>query len=263
MDVDATKKSLEQLVEEINLLSPQQIRFHQQAKVKRNMAIKGANGTLYIHPTTTAYNICLYGKTLEVEMYPFMLSLSGKECTGYAQSKKREPFWRVDDFRIVRKAVFRYAGIPFKNIESLLPIVSINVTNKGNTMDPKTVFIEQVNKFLDEFVDVNNWTIKKDSLNNIVILIPSEWVMHSQLNGISLQFALNVKGELVLSISIENPIILESRISFKSDLLELMRNNNFFENTYIGFEASSCEKRFQFCLIVISNYLILLKKASN
>ena len=30
------------------------------------MAIKGAHGTLYIHPTTTAYNICLYGKTLAV-----------------------------------------------------------------------------------------------------------------------------------------------------------------------------------------------------
>ncbi len=48
MDVEATKKRLEELVEEINLLSSKKIRFHQQAKVKRNMAIKGANGTLYI-----------------------------------------------------------------------------------------------------------------------------------------------------------------------------------------------------------------------
>lgn len=238
MNVEATKERLEQLVEEINLLSSQKICFHQQAKVKRNMAIKGANGTLYIHPTTTAYNICLYGKTLEVEMYPFMLNLCGKKCTGYAQSNQREPYWRVDDFSVVRKAVFRYAGITIENIESVSPIVSINKTNNGNTMDPKTVFNEQVNKFFDEFVGGNNWTIRKDTLNNIVILIPPEWAIHSQFNGISLQFALNVKGELVLSISIENPIILENRISFKTDLLELMRNNNFFETTYIGFEIN-------------------------
>ncbi|WP_076792237.1 hypothetical protein [Chlorobium sp. KB01] len=238
MDVDATKERLEELVEEINLLSPLKFRFHQQAKVKRNMAIKGANGTLYIHPTKTAYNICLYGKTLEPEMSPFMISLCGKECNGYAQSNKREPFWCVDDFRIVRAAVFRYAGISDENIESVLPVVSINFTNNENTMGPKTVFMEQVNKFLDEFDDINNWTIKKDALNNIVILIPSEWVMHSQLNGVSLQFALNVKGELVLSISIENPIILENRIGFKGDLFKMMKDNNFFETAYIGFEIN-------------------------
>ncbi len=48
MDIDATKEKLEQLVEEINFLSSRKIRFHQQAKVKKHMAIKGSNGTLYI-----------------------------------------------------------------------------------------------------------------------------------------------------------------------------------------------------------------------
>ena len=242
MDIDATKEKLEQLVEEINLLSSRKIRFHQQAKVKKHMAIKGSNGTLYIQPTTTAYDICLYGQSLEAEMSPFMQSLCGNKCMGYKQSNNREPFWRVDDFRVVREAVFRYAGIKFEKYESVLPIVSIETKNKENVMDPKSVFIKQVDKFLDEFfeefVDAKKWTIKKDTLNNIVILIPSEWVMHSQLNGISFQFALNVKGELVLSIGIENPITLEDRIGFKNDLYVLMRDNNFFENTYIGFEVN-------------------------
>jgi uncharacterized protein with ParB-like and HNH nuclease domain len=242
MDVEATKDRLEQLVEEINNLSSRKIRFHQQAKVKKNMAIKGSNGTLYIQPTTTAYDICLYGQSLEAEMSSFMQSLCGNKCMGYKQSNNREPFWRVDDFEIVREAVFRYAGIPCDKYESVLPIVSTTIKNKENIMDPKTVFIEQVNRFLDEFfeefADAKKWIIKKDTLNNIVILIPSEWVMHSQLNGISLQFALNVKGELVLSISIENPITLENRIGFKNDLYVLMEKNNFFETTYIGCEIN-------------------------
>lgn len=41
MDVEATKDRLEQLVEEINYLSFRKILFHQQEKVKKNMAIKG------------------------------------------------------------------------------------------------------------------------------------------------------------------------------------------------------------------------------
>jgi hypothetical protein len=48
-------------------------------------------------------------------MYPFMRDLCGRECDGYKQTnarlgKKDNPFWRVNDFELVKKAVFRYAS---------------------------------------------------------------------------------------------------------------------------------------------------------
>jgi len=89
-------------------------------------------------------------------------------------------------------------------------------------MDPRTQFYEQVDVFLEKFKNYHDWSIKKDKKNNIIIIISSELVMPSQakykLNGVSLQFALNVRGELAFSISVENPIGLESREAFKKKL---------------------------------------------
>ena len=114
MNIETTKERLLQLNEEINLLSlTKNIQFHQQTVVKKHMALKGANGTLWIVPNQSSYDICLSGKLLVAEMTTFMRQLCGKDCSGYKQTKPipHLPFWRVEDYQIVRKAVFRFAGI--------------------------------------------------------------------------------------------------------------------------------------------------------
>jgi len=124
MNIEELKLKLENLVKEINSLSQQDIVFfHQQAKENsHNLVIKGVKGTpiyktsLYIQPNQ-AFNcidIGLYGISIEKEMLGFMVDLCGKSFHSYKHlQKKREPFWRVgiEDFDIIRKAAYRYAGL--------------------------------------------------------------------------------------------------------------------------------------------------------
>ena len=108
------KQRLQELVDEVNATSAVCLKFHQQKKTEGNMSISGCNGRLWVQPSSLGYNISLSGKSLEKEMYPFMRQLCGKECTGYAQTNKRigkkdQPYWRVESFDTVRKAVYQYS----------------------------------------------------------------------------------------------------------------------------------------------------------
>lgn len=122
MNIVELRIKLENLVKEINSLSQQNIvYFHQQAKEERNnMAIKGVKGTpigstsLYIHPNKKfTYSISLYGKSIEKEMFDFMVDLCGKKPFGYAHPPKGQAYWKVENenFNIIRKAAYRYAGL--------------------------------------------------------------------------------------------------------------------------------------------------------
>ncbi|NTU44154.1 MAG: hypothetical protein HGA99_01350 [Chlorobiaceae bacterium] len=120
MDVETTKDRLLQLEKEIKSLSlKKDIEFHQQRVVKKHMALKSANGTLWIVPNKSSYDICLSGKTLVAEMTPFMRKLCGCDCTSNKQTKPKphQPFWRVEDFQIVRKAAYHFAGLDLKATE--------------------------------------------------------------------------------------------------------------------------------------------------
>ena len=105
-------------------------------------------------------------------------------------------------------------------------------------MDPRTVYYEQVDRFLDAFADSASWRVSKDLKNNIIVLIPPEWHLHSQMDGVSIQFALNVKGQLVLSLSIENPIPLEHRVDFKRNAYTIIKDKGLLETTFKAFDAS-------------------------
>ena len=76
------------------------------------MALKSANGTLWIVPNQSSYDICLSGQSLDAEMTPFMKRLCGSNCTSYKQTKPKPyiPYWRVEDFQRVKKAVYRFAS---------------------------------------------------------------------------------------------------------------------------------------------------------
>jgi hypothetical protein len=86
------------------------IKFEQQPVKEANMSFTGGNGRIRIEPFHSEYDISLYGKSIEKQMYQFMCDLCGKR-EGYKQTKpeSRQPFWRVTDFKLVEKAVYHYA----------------------------------------------------------------------------------------------------------------------------------------------------------
>lgn len=73
------------------------------------MSFIGGNGRIGIQPFHSEYDVSLSGKSVEKQMYKFMCDLCGKNPNGYKQTKSRQPFWRVADFKLVEKAVYHYA----------------------------------------------------------------------------------------------------------------------------------------------------------
>lgn len=116
MHEEFVSTQLKKLVDEINSSNSNfKIKFNRQLKQTKNMSLSGANGRLYVQPSLTGYDISLAGQSIQELMYPFMRDLCGKECDGYKQlnsklGKKNNPFWRVVDFALVKKAAYHYAA---------------------------------------------------------------------------------------------------------------------------------------------------------
>jgi predicted HNH restriction endonuclease len=149
MDINITKKKLIDLVVKINEQHPSiGLAYHQQDVTKKNMCVEGCNGKMWIEPMSNWYDISLSGQSLTLEMTGYMKQEFG-EKTGNKQSKpepSHQPFWRVDDFKLVEKAVFRYAGItqtdysyssseeivePEKYFEGALKRISVNIYERN------------------------------------------------------------------------------------------------------------------------------------
>jgi hypothetical protein len=113
MDINATKQQLISLVKKINYENPSlSIEVHQQKVSKKNMCVRGNNGSLWIEPYPDWYDIGLSGQSLTKQMTGYMEQLCGKK-TGDKQSKpepSHHPFWRVNDFKFVEAAVYQYAS---------------------------------------------------------------------------------------------------------------------------------------------------------
>jgi len=154
LKLESVKMKLLELVNIINAMSPiSKVKFHQQDAIKGNMAIMGGeNGTLWISPCSSGFDIGLSGKSLEAEMSGFMCEICKSECTGYKQKngkvgKMDLPFWRVDDFSLVQKAAYYYAGTsllfnnenifpeevsePEEYIEGALKTISVNIYERN------------------------------------------------------------------------------------------------------------------------------------
>ena len=70
---------------------------------------------MYVMPTADAFDIVLSGISLTQQMTPVMNQICGQPHTGYKQrnankQQLREPFWRVQNFAIVEKAVMEYSN---------------------------------------------------------------------------------------------------------------------------------------------------------
>ncbi|MBC8523833.1 MAG: hypothetical protein ISR54_06885 [Chlorobium phaeobacteroides] len=113
------KEHLHELIAEINsseMLKKGELAFHQQKVATGNMFVyltKGI-GRMYVQPNSSACDVSLSGKVIEVEMYPFMRELFENECDGFKQTNRnngwfKQPFWRTADFGKVRDAIRYYA----------------------------------------------------------------------------------------------------------------------------------------------------------
>lgn len=107
MDINSTKNQLISLVYKINNdNSGHNLVFHQQKVSKKNMCIKGCNGSLWIEPHQEWYDIGISGQSLTKSMEGLMTSEFGIK-KGNKQSKpepSHHPFWRVTDFNLVKKS---------------------------------------------------------------------------------------------------------------------------------------------------------------
>mgnify|MGYP000016414442 CR=1 FL=1 len=107
------KSKLIALVNELNESSTLILKFNQQVKTLENMSISGANGRLYINPTNVGYDVSLSGKSLEQNLHNAFKTLFNEDCTGYKQTNRNtgvitQPFWRTDDFSLVKQAALLY-----------------------------------------------------------------------------------------------------------------------------------------------------------
>ena len=111
---EVLKSKLVDLVTELNDSNDLNLKFNQQVKTIENMSISGANGRLYINPSSVGYDVSLSGKSLEKNLHGLFKELFNEDCTGFKQSNKNtgiitQPFWRTDNFSLVKKAVLLYS----------------------------------------------------------------------------------------------------------------------------------------------------------
>ncbi|MCG6867645.1 MAG: hypothetical protein LJE91_02625 [Gammaproteobacteria bacterium] len=85
------------------------LKFHQQKVTKGHRSLMGRNGTLWVGANTKGFDICLSGQSLIAEMTPFMRKLTGSDATSSKQPNDSAPFWRVQDWNLVRSAAKFYA----------------------------------------------------------------------------------------------------------------------------------------------------------
>jgi hypothetical protein len=110
--IEILKTKLLHLEKEINSRKDCNIiTFDQQSRTAKHMSFIGGNGRINITPCSGGYDIALSGQSLEKQMYHFMQKLCGRKNDGYKQTKPlpHVPFWRVDNFELVKTAVLHYA----------------------------------------------------------------------------------------------------------------------------------------------------------
>jgi hypothetical protein len=111
-------------------------------------------------------------------------------------------------------------------------------------MDPKAFFETQVTLFLSLFPH-KDWITRRDTANSSISLIPPQWTLHQLYRGVFFEFSINVKGEMMFSIGIENPIAFEHRMEFKKRLYGLISKSDSLSKSIIGY-AVSLEQRGKF-----------------
>ncbi len=109
VQTDILEKQLRNLVSESNSdVGFEKLKFNQQSVRRENMSLTGGNGRIWIQPSAIGYDVSLSGKSVEKELYETFKHIFGATHTGYKQSGS-QPFWRTENFSLVKKAVHAYS----------------------------------------------------------------------------------------------------------------------------------------------------------
>src|SRR3990172_4638539 len=147
-------------------------------------------------------------------------------------------------------------------IEAALILAQPNYCLGDYKMDPKSLFEQQVTKFLDIFTH-KDWITRRDSPKNTLSLIPNEWILHKLYRGVFLEFSLNVKGVMVFAVGVENPISHEGRSEFKNRLYNTIQRNTGLTDLFKKYTIK-LENRGKFAkrdIPLLNNTNMLMKEA--
>lgn len=149
MDVDKVAQEVKALADELNRkLGDLIVKFDQQDTKKDHISLIGfKKERLRIAPIKNGYQVSLATDALVERMEPFMEQLMGRERDSYThKSKRREPFWEVNDFLKVREAAYFYAGLPspsensntiVADLEEIVARTDINSTERESLIQAR------------------------------------------------------------------------------------------------------------------------------
>jgi hypothetical protein len=95
---------LQRLEAELQAKGHARLKFNQQRKTRANMSFSGGNGRLWIQPVAGCYDLSLPGHGKNLRQASRWLQANHRRI-----GKQDQPFWRVENFDLVREAVEKYA----------------------------------------------------------------------------------------------------------------------------------------------------------
>lgn len=103
-------KEIESLNSELNIA----LVLNQQEKVKKHISLSGANGRLWVSPSSGGYDVSISGASLERKLMPVLKAHFEREPDGFKQKNSnkgfsRQAYWRTQSFFDVQYACELYA----------------------------------------------------------------------------------------------------------------------------------------------------------
>ncbi|HHX8502022.1 TPA: histidine kinase [Vibrio diabolicus] len=103
-------KEVESLNSELNIA----LVLNQQEKVKKHISLSGANGRLWVSPSSGGYDVSISGASLERKLLPVLKAHFERKPDGFKQKNSnkgflRQPYWRTGNFGDVQYACELYA----------------------------------------------------------------------------------------------------------------------------------------------------------
>ncbi len=117
MNIEQERQKLQKLVDEINKILGNVVIFlhdQQQGAGEKNISIRHTNqrGSLWVVPSNNGYDVVPSGQDWQDYMHKFLRKLckvDGRRVDGRLR-------WQINDFEIVKKVIYEYAGVKKENM---------------------------------------------------------------------------------------------------------------------------------------------------
>ena len=117
MNIEQERQKLQRLVDEINKILGNVVIFlhdQQQGAGEKNISIRHTNqrGSLWVVPSNNGYDVVPSGQDWQDYMHKFLRKLckvDGRRVDGRLR-------WQINDFEIVKKVIYKYAGVKKENM---------------------------------------------------------------------------------------------------------------------------------------------------